>query len=154
MQAKKIVLLYLCYGMLSKPRLASSRPRPRPRLQNLSLETSRDQDSSLENYITDFDTKLQAVFISVLHSRVTVTAAVNLYRVKHQVFLHLRTVACQGFNFGKYKFNWIYIYAVRNLSHLLSCPFEVQCMAFWVIINPFKSLGAPQSTDISASDKL
>ena len=38
--------------MLSKPRLASSRPRPRPRLQNLSLETSRDQDSSLENYIT------------------------------------------------------------------------------------------------------
>jgi len=27
--------------------------RPKPRLQQLSLETSRDQDSSLENYITD-----------------------------------------------------------------------------------------------------
>jgi len=32
-----------------EPRLRGSRPRPRPRLVTTGLETSRDQDSSLEN---------------------------------------------------------------------------------------------------------
>jgi len=45
-------------------------------------------------------------------------------------------VVYQGLSFWRHKFNSDYIYPIASLSHLLSCPFEVQCMTIFGIRIP------------------
>jgi len=53
-----------------------------------------------------------------------------------QMLLYFKPVAYPGFHLGSINFTQI---MVGNFSHLLSCPFEVQCIAIW----RYKSLYTP-----------
>ena len=53
------------------------------------------------------------------------------------------TMAYPEFHFGSNLTQIIYIYPAMNLSHLLSCPFEIECMAILGYKSIYTPLGTP-----------
>ena len=113
-----------------RPRLRGSRPRPRARLVKIGLETSRDQDSSLENSKSGYRMTSLNKLLSSYNKRLKLFLIINVQTLLRKFYLILgtrvlillyRTVKLLGFNLQQSR-NTI----VKHLDSTL-------CVAKWYI---------------------